>query len=54
MRTEVIRVVVGALGVIEKCTRKQLCEIPGSNNLRKIQKTALLGIAVILKKVSIK
>ena len=41
IRTVVIHVVVGALGVIKK----------GTNNLQEIQRTALLGRAHILRKV---
>ena len=51
MRTVIIPVVVGALGVIRKGTEKQLREIPGNNNPHEIQKTALLGTAHILRKV---
>ena len=51
MRTVVIPIVVGALGVIKKGTEKQLCEIPGNHNLQEIQKTTLLGTAHILTKV---
>ena len=37
--------------VIKKGIKHYLREIPGSNNLREIQKTALLGTAHILRKV---
>ena len=50
MRTVVIPVVVGGLGVIKKGTERHLREIPG-NNLQEIRKTALLGTAHILRKV---
>ena len=54
MRTVVIPVVVGALGVIKRDTKKQLHEIPSNNNLHEILKTTLLGTlgtSHILRKV---
>ena len=51
MKTVVIPVVVGALGVIKKDTDKRLQEIPGKSNLHEIQKTAMLGTAHILSRV---
>ena len=51
MRTVVIPIVAGTLGVIKKRTKKQLHEIPGNNNLREIKKTAPLGTAHNLRKV---
>ena len=51
MKTEIIQVVVGALGVIKKGSEKLVRVIPGNINLWEIQKTALLGTAHILRKV---
>ena len=51
MKTEIIPVVVGALGVIKRRSEKIVREIPGNNNLWKIQKTTLLGTVHILQKV---
>ena len=51
MRTVVILIVVGALGVIKKGTKKQLHKIPGNNNLHEIHKTVLLGTAHVLRRV---
>ena len=52
MKTEIIPVVIGALGVVtegsENCF---ISEIPGNINLQEIQKTTLLGTAHILRKV---
>ena len=45
MKTEIIPVVVGALGVIKKGSEKLFREIPGNINLWEIQKTTLLGTA---------
>ena len=51
MKTEIIPVVMGALGVIKKGSEKFISEIPGNINLQEIQKTTLLGTAHILWKV---
>ena len=51
MRTEIVPVVIGTLGVIKKGSEKLVREIPGNINLWKIQKTALLRTAHILWKV---
>ena len=51
MKTEIIPVVVGALGVIKKGSEKFVREIAGNVNLWEIQKTTLLGTAHILRKV---
>ena len=48
MKTEIIPVVVGALGAIQKCSEKLVREIPGNINLWKIQKTRFLGTAHFL------
>ena len=51
IKTEIIAVVVAALGVIKKCLEKLVREIPGNINLCEIRKTTLLGTARILRKV---
>ena len=51
MKTEIIPVVVGALGVVKKGSEKFIGEIPGNINLQEIQKTTLVGTAHILWKV---
>ena len=43
MKTEIIPVVVGALGMIKKGSEKLIKEIPGKINPWEIQKTALPG-----------
>jgi len=45
MRTVVIPIVVGALGVVKKDTDMQINEIPGNSNLQEIQNTELVGTA---------
>ena len=51
MKTEIIPVVIGALGVVKKGSEKFISEITGNINLQEIQKTTLLGTADILRKV---
>ena len=51
MKTEIIPVVIGALGVIKNGSEKFISEIPGNINLQEIQKTTLLGMVHILRKV---
>ena len=50
MKTVTIPIVIGALGIIKKGTRKHLEQVPGSSNLAEIQKIALTGTAHILRK----
>ena len=42
-KTKTIPVVIGALGVINKTTKKYLDEIPGKSCIKELQKTALLA-----------
>ena len=52
MKTEIIPVVVGALGeVIKRGSEELVRRIPGKVNLWEIQKTTLVGRAHILRKV---
>ena len=51
MKTEIILVVVGALGMIKKGSEKLIKEIPGKISPWEIQKTALLAMIYILRKV---
>ena len=51
MKTEIIPVVMGALGVIKKGSEKFIGKIPGNINLQEILTTTLLGTAHILRKV---
>ena len=50
-KTQIVPVVVGALGVIKKDIDEQICKIPGKINVTELQKIALLGSAHILRKV---
>jgi hypothetical protein len=51
VEAKVIMVIIGATGTISKSLRQYLSNIPGKNEMKKIQKTAILGTAQILRKV---
>ena len=46
-----IPVIIGATGTISKSFRKCVINIPGNHGVKKLQKTAILGTAHILRKV---
>jgi Sec-independent protein translocase protein TatA len=51
VKTRVIPVIIGATGTISKSFRKYVSNITGNHEVRKLQKTAILGTAHILRKV---
>jgi hypothetical protein len=51
VKTRVIPVIIGATGNISKSSRKYVSNIPGNQEVRELQKTAILGTAYILRKV---
>jgi hypothetical protein len=51
VKTKVIPVITGATGTISKSFRNYVSSIPGNREVRKLQKTAILGTAHILRKV---
>jgi hypothetical protein len=51
VKTGVTPVIIGATGTISKSFRKYVSTIPGNNDVRELQKTAILGTAHILRKV---
>jgi hypothetical protein len=51
VKTRVIPVIIGATGTISKSSRKYVSNITGNNEVRELQKTAILGTAHILEKV---
>jgi hypothetical protein len=51
IQTKVIPVIIGATGTISKSFRKYVSNIPGNNEVKELQKTAILGTAHILRKV---
>jgi hypothetical protein len=51
VKARVIPVIIGATGTISKSFRKYVSSIPGNDEVRELQKTAILGTAHILQKV---
>ena len=51
MKTVVISVTIEAIGTIPKSSRKYPSNIPGKQEIKELQKTAILGSAHILRKV---
>ena len=50
-KVEVIPIVIGATGIVEKGIQSYLQKIPGKHNLYNLQRSAILGTAHILRKV---
>jgi hypothetical protein len=50
-KKKVTPVIIGATGTISKFFRKYLSSIPGKNEVKELQKTAILGTAHTLQKV---
>jgi hypothetical protein len=53
VKTRVLPVITGATGTISKSFRKYVSIIPGNHEVKKLQKTVILGTAHILRKVLI-
>ena len=51
VKTSVVPVIIGATGTILKSFRKYISNIPGNQEVKELQKTAILGTAYILRKV---
>jgi hypothetical protein len=51
VKAKVIPVISVTTGTISKSFRKYTSYIPGNNDVRKLQKTAILGTAHILREV---
>jgi len=51
VKTKVIPVIIDATGTISKSFRKYVSNIAGNHEVKKLQKTAILGTAHILRKV---
>jgi hypothetical protein len=51
VKTKVIPVIIGATGTISKSFRKYVSNITGNHEVKKLQKTAILGTAHILREV---
>jgi len=53
VKTKVIPVIIGATGTISKSFRTYMSNIPGKHEVKELQKTTILGTAMILQKVLI-
>jgi len=51
VKTKVVPIIIGATGTISKSFRKYVSNKPGNHEVKKLQKTAILGTAHILRKV---
>jgi hypothetical protein len=51
VKTKVIPVTIGETGTFSKSFRKYSSNIPGKHDIRKLQKTVILGTAHILREV---
>jgi enolase len=51
VKTKVTPVIIGATGTISESFRKYLSGIPGKHDIKELQKTAILGTALIRRKV---
>ena len=51
MKTQIVPVVIGALGVVKKGIERQIDKIMGNINVAELQKIALLGSMYILRRV---
>jgi len=49
VKTKVIPVIIGATGTVSKSFRKYVSNIPGKNEVKELQKTAILGTADIFR-----
>jgi hypothetical protein len=50
VKVKVIAVIIGATGTISKSLRQDLSNIRGKQEIKELQKTAILGIAHIVRK----
>ena len=50
-KVEVIPVIIGATGIVDKNIKKYVGRIPGCHNIYSLQRPAILGTAHILRKV---
>jgi hypothetical protein len=51
IKTKVTLVIIGETGTISKSFRKYLSSIPGKDEFKELQKTAIFGTAHILRKM---
>jgi hypothetical protein len=51
VKCTVIRVIIGATGIVMRSLRKNLEAVPGKHSIDSLQKTAVLGTSHIIRKV---
>jgi hypothetical protein len=51
VKIKLIPVIIGATGTISKSFRMYVSNIPGNHEVSELQKTAILGIALMFRKV---
>ena len=51
VKTKVIMLIAGATGTISKSLRQYLNNVPGKHEVKELQKAAILGTGLILRKV---
>jgi hypothetical protein len=51
VKTTVVPVIIVATGIISKLFRKYVSTIPGNQDVRELQKTAILGTAHLIREV---
>ena len=51
VKTKVIPAIIGATGTVSKSFRKYVSNIPGNNEVKELQETAILGSAHMLREV---
>jgi len=51
LKCTIIPVIIGATGMVKRSLRKNLENIPGKHSIDSLQKTAILGISHIMRKV---
>jgi len=51
VKTKAIPVTIGATGTVSESFRKYVSNIPGKHEVKKLQKTAILGTAHTLREV---
>jgi len=51
LKCTIIRVIIGATGIVTRSLRKNLETVPGKHSTDSLQKTAILGTSHIIRKV---
>ena len=51
LKCTIVPVIIGATGIITRSLKKNLETIPGKHSIDSLQKTAMLGISHIIRKV---